>query len=380
MVQRAFLMLLAIAALAAAAVPATASAAQPIEGRWNFNFGVDEFYATGPTTFASRTISHQPPCADSDLGARFAGSGSHYTGTIRYYNTTSCVFAGDGQVDITIDATGNNATMGSSEPGVACCQRTYTLTRVPLPPRDPRANRVLPDLPVILNRYLIELQARYRQILHTRNGRQHRARLRSLGSRAGQMRAAIARYRPSDGSERTLKTCAIAAFVTAAQGATIKVERAGRGLSALARCLRPFKDLAPNNTLGSGLPTPPAVSPGQRVTGGYVGNGRSVSDISFALTRSGTSLYVISFDFHVLVRCSDGRTGYLANLWRPSAYTAKVQDDGSFRASLETVGTGGGDLSEVIGRIAGGSATGTIRQRKGNCASSAESWKAAVKH
>jgi hypothetical protein len=116
------------------------------------------------------------------------------------------------------------------------------------------------------------------------------------------------------------------------------------------------------------------------VTGGYVGDGPSVSDISFTLARSGSSLYVLTFEFHVLVHCADGRTGYLANLWRPFAYGAKLQDDGTFRVSLATVGTGGGDLSEVAGRVAGGRATGTVRQRKGDCASATASWRAAVKH
>jgi hypothetical protein len=369
---------LGLATLAVGVAPA--DAAEPIEGRWNFRNGVDEFYATGPGTFASRKISPgDDSCASSDLGARFSGSGSRYTGTVRYYNSGSCAFAGDGPAEITIDASGNQATMATSPPGAPCCQRTYPMTRVPPPARDPRANRLLPDLPALLNRNLVELQARYRQVVRLASGRRYRTHLALLGGYAARMRAAVTAYHASDAAETSLRACAIGAFRTVETGARIKVERAGRGLTALARCLAPFRDLAPNNRPGSATPTPPRAGPNDRLAGSYVGNGPAVSDISFTVTRNADGVYTIGFDFHVFVRCSDGRTGYLANIWRPFAYAAKLAEDGTFRIRLQTVGTGGGDLSDVVGKIAGGSATGTVQQLKGNCASRVEPWKAAVR-
>src|SRR3954467_6085074 len=87
-----------LSAFAAATAPAAADA--PLEGHWRYaqSGQTIEFHQTSVGHFAGtiRNAGGKTACPGEVNGVRVAGSGTHYTGTDRFYFTDPCQLVGEG--------------------------------------------------------------------------------------------------------------------------------------------------------------------------------------------------------------------------------------------------------------------------------------------
>lgn len=311
----------------------SALASEPIVGRWSQFGGVVEYFATSPTTFEARVIEpNNLSCNDRDPGIKLSGSGAHYTGTIRYYFTGSCEFAGDGTLDITLGADGNTGHLIARGPGGG--SRTEdTIRRVAIALQGSGS-----ELPGIVYGRLLDLQLRYRAL-----SRRHlRSLLRALGRAAGAHKKVVARFRPSDNHDRQLKACAVSGFAIVVKGSKVRTAKAGRGLTKLAhRCLKPDRK--------AGIV--PSRDPGN---GHYVASSGKVPRVEFDVAGGKATNFVIV----IATRC--GGRGYAA----ASSRSLAIDGDGTFgfMRDLPAGGPFAGSRIETQGTLKpGGVAVGTAR-------------------
>jgi hypothetical protein len=310
-----------------------ALASEPIVGRWSQFGGVIEYFATGPTTFEARVIEQNNlSCRDRDPAIRLSGSGAHYTGTIRYYFTGSCEFAGDGTLDITLGAGGDSGHLIAQGPGGG--SRTEdTIRRVAIALQGSGS-----ELPGIVYGRLLDLQLRYRAL-----SRRHlRSRLRALGRAASAHKKVVSRFRSSDNHDRQLKACAVSGFAIVVKGSKVRTAKAGRGLTKLShRCLKPDRK--------AGIV--PSRDPGK---GHYVASSGKVPRLEFDVVGANATNFVVV----IATRC--GGAGYAA----ASSRSLAIDNNGTFgfMRDLPAGGSFAGSRIEVQGTLKpAGVATGGAR-------------------
>jgi hypothetical protein len=326
------LLLLLVAFGAVTGFQASAAlAAQPIEGRWNQFGGVIEYFATGPNTFGAREITaNDQPCPNQDPDIRLTGSGSHYSGAVRYYFTSTCEFAGDGTIDITLSADGNSGHLVAQAPNGSTMEDT--ITRVPTALQGSGS-----ELPGIVDGALLDLQARYHPLLHSRS----KSKLRALGKLAAGFHKTVSRYHPLDHHDNQLKPCALTGLQQVVDGSKVKIERAGKGLTHLSHlCLKPDR--------AAGIV--PSREPGGHH---FVGSSAKVPRLEFDVTGGNvTNLVVV-----MATRCRG--QGYAA----ASASSLMLDGTGAFGFSRD-IQTGpdlAGSHIDVAGTVKGLAASGTAR-------------------
>jgi hypothetical protein len=205
------------------------AADEPIVGRWQQIGGIVEYYATGPNKFESRVIKKGTgSCSDKPADIKLTGSGLRYTGTVRYYRTSDCEFVGNGTLEITLESDGDTGQFVARGPdGGSPFQATIKRDPGPL-------SGTGSLLPGTAYGALLNLQVRYKQA--TRKKKLHK----KVRDAARTYRRAVQRFHPSDRGDRDLRNCASLALATVINGA--KLERSGRGLRQLLRCLQPYRD------------------------------------------------------------------------------------------------------------------------------------------
>jgi hypothetical protein len=355
----------ALCAFAATAAPASADA--PLEGHWRF--GQDgstiEFHQTSSGHFAGtiRSASGQTNCPGNVNGVQVTGSGTHYTGTNRFYFTDPCELVGEGNVDITLSDDGlSGSYKGDPPPSASCCSETIELKR--------DAVATQPDLPALVNSILVDLQKRYKQIVKSGKSKPKGA-LKALAAAARAGRKKVEAYK-ANSNEAKLKGCAIKAFQTVEAGSKVKVERAGKGLTAIAKCLKGFAADLPNGRPGT--PAPPGPKPGGSVLEGhYVGQndtGKRAGNFSFDV-KAGRAR---NFSFSLFVpRGPCGGSDGFAPFAPPATNGTPVGGDGRFSYALQDA-----EGSIVItGLVSNGRASGTLKVDFGACHRGPIGWTAA---
>jgi hypothetical protein len=337
----------ALCAFAASATPASADA--PLEGHWRFGQGgtTIEFHQTSSGHFAGtiRNADGTTNCPGNVNGVQVTGSGTHYTGTNRFYFTDPCQLVGNGNVDITLSDDGLSGTYkGDPPPSASCCSETIAMSR------DPVATQ--PDLPALVNSILVDLQKRYRKIVKSGKSKP-KGQLKALGAAARAGRSKLEAYK-ANSNEKTLKTCAINGLKTVESGAKVKTERAGKGLSAIAKCLKGYASDLPNGRAGT--PPPPGAKPGGAVLDGhYVGaNGSGKKAGSFSLDVKSGFVGNFAFSLWTPARCNGGRGDGFSPFDTPQKKA--LNSDGSFTYTLSD----GDTTINIQGLISGGRGSGTM--------------------
>jgi hypothetical protein len=336
-----------LCAFAATAAPAAADA--PLEGHWRYGQSGQtiEFHQTSAGHFAGtiRDASGKTFCPGNVDGVQVTGSGSHYTGTNRFYFTDPCKLAGKGNVDITLSDDGLSGTYkGDPPPSASCCTFTVNLTR--------DAVATQPDLPALVNSILVGLQKRYQKIVKSGKSRP-RGQLKALGAAARTGWKKVNAYK-ANANEKKLQTCAVKALKQVEIGAKVKTERAGRGLSATAKCLKGFASDLPNGRPGT--PPPPGPKPGGQVLEGhYVGqNGADAKAGNFAFDVKGGFVGNFSFSIWTPSKCNGGRGPGFSPFDTPQK--KPLQSDGTFTYALSN----GDTTINISGLISGGRGSGTL--------------------
>jgi hypothetical protein len=254
--------LLALAGLGAYA--STAGAAEPIEGRWMFpNGDLADFFPTGPGQFTYQYVGDSNKLGNCDPAKtpgnpKLTGSGLHYTGTISFYNTSSCEYVGEGSMDVTIDPGRQKMQIAFKQPkSQVCCSSTQDLTRVAEPPLV-----FAGTLPEIVNRGLVQIRQGQSAANRAKKNRRA-ARYRAIRSSALATQTKVRNYRVTSPTEATLRTCALkwlkyVAAVAAKHSATAVTA----GANQLARtCLSGFGQLFAGGEPGTVVSHKPTAHP-----------------------------------------------------------------------------------------------------------------------
>ncbi|MEA2440904.1 MAG: hypothetical protein QOH76_2328 [Thermoleophilaceae bacterium] len=336
-----------LCALALLAVPASATNA-PLEGLWDLGQGETiEFNQTSANHFKGTIrVNGKTSCPGNLNGVQLTGSASHYTGTSRFYLQDGCQFFGNGDVDITLSEDAlNGQYVGNPPPQATCCDETLQMKR--------ENTATEPELPALVNSILVGLQKRYKQLVRTHGSKTRKKRLKALGAAGRSGRRRVDTYKARS-DEKKLKACAVSALTKVEQGAKVKTERAGRGLSALAKCLKSFADDLPNGRPGTAAP-PPAQPGGAIVEGHYVGQNNSGQRAgSFSFDEKGS--FVGNFAFSMWFRsfCNGGHGDGFAPFSTPQK--RPLGGDGRFTYTLASA-----ELRiDITGLVSGGRASGTV--------------------
>jgi hypothetical protein len=335
-----------LCALAATAAPASADG--PLEGHWSFGQNATiEFHQTSAGHFAGtiRNSSGKTNCPGNVNGVQVSGSGTHYTGTNRFYFTDPCELVGEGNVDITLsDDALSGQYKGDPPPSASCCSETVQMTR------DPVATQ--PDLPALVNSILVGLQKRYQQIVKSGKSKP-KGMLKALAAAARAGRSKVDAYKPNS-NEQKLKSCAIGGLKTVENGAKIKTERAGRGLSAIAKCLKGFAADLPNGRPGTSAP-PTAHAGGPVSDGHYVGqNGSGAKAGNFSLDVKSGFAGTFAFSMWTPSKCNGGQGPGFSPFNTPQK--RPIGSNGRFAYTIDN----GDTRIDISGLVSGGKASGTL--------------------
>jgi hypothetical protein len=336
-----------LCAFAAATAPAAGDA--PLEGHWRYGQSGQtiEFHQTSAGRLAGtiRDAGGKTACPGNVNGVQVTGSGTHYTGTNRFYFTDPCELVGEGNVDITLSDDGLSGTYkGDPPPSATCCSFTVALTR------DPVATQ--PDLPALVNSILVGLQKRYKQIVRSGKSKP-KGQLKALGAAARAGYKKVRAYK-ANANEKKLQTCAVKALKRVESGAKVKTERAGRGLTATAKCLKGFASDLPNGRPGT--PAPPGAKPGGPVLDGhYVGQNNTAQRAgNFSLDVKGGFVGNFSFSIWTPSKCNGGRGPGFSPFDTPQKRA--LNSDGTFTYSLSN----GETTITISGLISGGRGSGSL--------------------
>jgi hypothetical protein len=309
---RRVLITLLLAAAISSVAAASASAVEPIEGRWTLLDGVIDVIPAGGNDFSVKQVEPiQNRCPNAPpLNMKLNGSGANYTGTVAYSDNGGCGSnsAGDGSVTITMANDNNSAHFVAKPPPSGGNTVDTTITRVVT------KAKVVGELPVIVNGFLLQLQPRYKQLPFSGSSKRRQSVSKAIAKIAKSGTTRINAYQAS-ASEQTLKTCALAGLKKVAAGAGAKSKRTIQlGMLDIARCLKGYKVLFPGGKPG-GKP-PPRNQPQRGPTADFVGVGTDPRriprvDFSFDLASTEFAPPVIKLHLSLRVACLQRGVFYL---------------------------------------------------------------------
>jgi hypothetical protein len=130
--------LVLLACLTALALPAAASAAAPVEGRWELSGGIVELRPAGAGLYESHWVRQRaglscPGIEDQDGDMRLRGGGGRYSGswTWSLHDTDgSCKAIGRGPMTLTVAPGGRTARLSGTPPAGYKGRESHELTRI----------------------------------------------------------------------------------------------------------------------------------------------------------------------------------------------------------------------------------------------------------
>ena len=314
---------------------ASASAAEPIEGIWQQSEKtVVEYFPAPNGGFTSRYLQKDDlTCPDQPRDTHLTGSGRSYTGSSNTYRSDNCQLIGRNKIEITVAEDGQWLHYKSTPPGGFCCVAEGNFERRAAAP--PAQLFVSGDLPAIVNTILVDFQREYKR-LRSASGPDRKRRYAAIRSKAAAATKRVKKHNTAE-SEKALKSCALKAFAQIAAAAK-KAKRqidVGKGLTAIAKCLAPYRDLFPNDKPGTepkrGTPSPPTTVP-KRWQGIGAGSTKTYTfpRILFELvTGSDGVTRLQKLDFAIRMQCFNGGGGMVTSDTMPAMGAVSIPLDGS---------------------------------------------------